>query len=70
MLWRDSSIHKLKKMWSTVPYEANDCIITDKVKKALNSYCVQIGVGDIIYINSERSDIDQAAEPRQKKRKQ
>jgi hypothetical protein len=61
-LWRDSSIHKLKKMWSTVPYEDSDCAITDHVGKALNSYCVQIGVGGIAAIDSEESDGSQAAE--------
>ena len=60
-LWRDSSIHKLKKMWSTVPYQDSDCIITDHAGKALHSYCVQIGVGDLVGIESERSDVSQAA---------
>jgi hypothetical protein len=62
MLWRESSIHKLKKMWSTVPYLANDCIITDYIGKALNSYCVQIGVGDLVEIDTEKSDIATAVE--------
>jgi hypothetical protein len=49
-------------MWSTVPYLANDCIITDYMGKALNSYCVQIGVGDLVQIDTEKSDIAKAAE--------
>jgi hypothetical protein len=42
MLWRDSSLSKIKELWSIQPYDDIDCLlVTDKI----NSYCVNMNLG-------------------------
>jgi hypothetical protein len=58
MLFRGSTVHKLREMWSTVPYEGVDCTIAQWGKSHdLKSYCINIGVGDLYRIESELTDI-------------
>ena len=45
MLWRNSSLHKLEKIWSSRPYDDGDCRLTTT---ELKSYCVNIGVGSFV----------------------
>jgi hypothetical protein len=56
MLWKGTSVHKLKEMWSKVPYNDADCQISST--PSVKSYCVNIGLGGLYSIKSERSDID------------
>jgi hypothetical protein len=55
MLFKGSSVHKLKEMWSATPYDEVDC----RIEKwpSVNSYCVNVGLGRRYRIDSERSDI-------------
>jgi hypothetical protein len=55
MLFRGTSVHKLKEMWSTTPYQDVDCMIAKW--PALKSYCVQIGLGHLYKIDSELTSI-------------
>jgi hypothetical protein len=57
MLWRGSSVHKLRDMWSSMPYEDADCAITQWGDRGIRSYCINMGLGDLYYIDSELSDI-------------
>lgn len=54
MLWRHSSVHKLKKVWSRRPFEDVDCALTTP---ELKSYCVNIGVGSFFHPKGEKSNI-------------
>jgi hypothetical protein len=56
MLWKGTSVHKLKEMWSKVPSGEADCQIS--YTPSVKSYCVNIGLGDLYQIESEKSDID------------
>ena len=56
-VWRDRAIPKLRHIWSTLPYDDVDCRITHLGGKSLKSYCIQIGLGDLININSEETSI-------------
>jgi hypothetical protein len=47
--------HKLKEMRSKMPYDDADCLISQT--PSVKSYCVNIGLGDLYRIESERSDI-------------
>jgi hypothetical protein len=55
MLWRGSSKHKLRKIWSQPPYHDADGRIAGR-KKKLKSYCVNIGIWDHLYIRDSWSD--------------
>jgi hypothetical protein len=55
MLWRRSSLHKLRSMWGRIPYDDVDCVISRT--PSVRSYCVNIGVGDMYVIHAEETDI-------------
>ena len=55
MLVREESISRLKSMWGQTPFDEVDCIIGKT--EWINSYCVNIGVGDMLKFISEGSDI-------------
>src|SRR3569623_564852 len=40
MLWRGSSVHKLRKIWAELPYDDIDCRLDSE---EINIYCVQTG---------------------------
>ena len=53
---RNSSLTKLKKTWSELPFDSVDFRLGNN-RFGLKSYCVQIGVGMIYKIKNEISDI-------------
>jgi hypothetical protein len=55
MLFRGTSVHKLKEMWSTTPYQDVDCMIAES--PSVKSYCVKIGLGHLYQIASELTSI-------------
>ncbi|CAJ1967759.1 unnamed protein product [Cylindrotheca closterium] len=55
MVFSARGIGKLKRMWSTKPYQNADCIIART--PSLRSYCVNLGFWETIHIKSELSDI-------------
>jgi len=55
MLVREESTERLKRMWGQTPFDDVDCIIGRT--KWINSYCVNIGAGDMFNFAAERSDI-------------
>ena len=58
MVWngRNSTITKLRKTWSELPFDSVDSRLGNN-RFGLKSYCVQIGVGMIYKITNESSDI-------------
>ena len=44
MLWRDKSVHKLKKIWQQKPYDDIDGRLTSN---EINSYCVQKNIAQL-----------------------
>jgi len=54
MLWRDSSLTKLANVWSQQPFHDIDCRLTTPM---LNSYCVNLHIGEFVLSEGERSDI-------------
>jgi hypothetical protein len=55
MLWKGTSVHKLKEMWSKLPYEDADYQISST--PSVKSYFMNIGLEDLYYIESESLDI-------------
>jgi hypothetical protein len=55
MLWRGSSVQKLKTMWNKKPVDDADCVIGKT--PSVQSYCVNIGIWDHLYIEREFSDV-------------
>ena len=55
MLWRGSSIPKLRKVWSKFPYGDADCrLCTNDIE----AYCLgSSAFGQLVYIDGERSGI-------------
>ena len=55
MLVKEESTSRLKSMWGQTPFDDIDCIMGRT--NWINSYCVNIGVGDMFKISMEGSDI-------------
>lgn len=55
MIVREESVSKLKAMWGQTPFDDVDCIIGRT--EWLNSYCINIGIGDMYNFFAEGSDI-------------
>jgi len=55
MLVKVESTSRVKSMWGQTPFDDVDCIVG--LTKWINSYCVNIGVGDILSFITEGSDI-------------
>ncbi len=56
VLWKGGdSVEKLRKIWSIQPHLDIDCLLTDP---SLNSYCVQVGIGQFQLPESELTDIN------------
>ena len=55
MLVKEESTSRLKSMWGQTPFDDIDCIMGRT--NWINSYCVNIGVGDMFKILMEGSDI-------------
>lgn len=55
IVMKGESTEKIKAMWGQTPFDDVDCVIGRT--KWVNSYCVNIGVGDMYYFDRERSDI-------------
>jgi hypothetical protein len=54
MLWRDASLPKIEALWAKQPFDDIDCRL---VTTAINSYCVNMGLGVNRAPESEWSDI-------------
>jgi hypothetical protein len=57
MLWRGTSVEKLKTMWSAKPIDDADCRIGRT--PSVQSYCLNIGIWDHYFISKEISDVSQ-----------
>lgn len=55
LLVNDESTERVKKMWGQTPYQDVDCVIGQSAW--INSYCVNIGIGDMYKLHNEVSDI-------------
>jgi hypothetical protein len=57
MLWRGTSVEKLKTMWNAKPIDDADCRIGKTL--SVQSYCLNIGIWDHYFISNEISDVSQ-----------
>lgn len=65
VLWRGGeSLEKLRRLWGTPPHDGIDCLLTDP---SINTYCIQIGVGDFHAPMTELSDIPKMGNARNTK---
>jgi hypothetical protein len=60
-LWRGGeSLQKLKRIWEGLPHDDVDCLLHDHPSFiTINTYCIQIGVGEFHFPWGELSDISQ-----------
>ena len=58
-LWKGGgpSLEKVRKVWSQIPYDDVDCRLSDP---SLNSYCINIGIGEFRRPVGEITDIPKA----------
>lgn len=54
-LWRDSSLDRLKDVWSSRPFNDVDCRLV--WKKEFIGYCVNMKLGQLVRLQGEESDI-------------